>query len=424
MTNFMNSLKSLVSQQMIANAAKVIDEKESNVSNAVSMIIPGLLAILMKRKNHSPQVENILHEAGNLDIVSEVKNLCEERPTEDQRRIGDDFLQQILGDKAADFTDPIAEQACVSKVGTNRLISMIAPIVAGYLGNKLVADKWSKTQLFEALEKNKSGFHAIIPEGVIKAFNLESVFNAVPANNTDNNMAAKTIISPEPPKPEEPKKKGKGWIFWLLLLLLLLLAFLAWRSCNNKKIDEISNSAVKTEKQAESAITDKASQIANTLEGEAAKLTLPDGSVLNVYKGGIEEKILAFLKSDEYKNATDNDLKKKWFVFNGVNFVFGSATELNPDSHHQLDNIVAILKSNKDAKIKIGGYADKKGSEQTNMNISRERAKTIESLLASKGVGNQIVAVEGYGEEFAKHQIAESDAARAEDRDIALRFVK
>ena len=89
-----------------------------------------------------------------------------------------------------------------------------------------------------------------------------------------------------------------------------------------------------------------------------------------------------------------------------------------------LDNIASILKNYKNAKIKIAGFADKKGTEAANMKISQERAKTIESLLEKRGVGPQIVKVQGYGDEFAKHSASESDAQRSEDRDIALRFVK
>ena len=45
-------------------------------------------------------------------------------------------------------------------------------------------------------------------------------------------------------------------------------------------------------------------------------------------------------------------------------------------------------------------------------------------MLDKKGVGSQIVRTEGFGDEYAKHSPQESNEKRAEDRDIALRFVK
>ena len=400
MANFNNSLKSLVNQQMITKAAKTVDEKESNISKAVSIIIPSMLGIFMKRKGHSPQVENILHEAGNLDIISEIENLCEEKPTEDQRRIGDDFLQQLMGDKAADFTNPIAEEAGISRVATNRLVSMIAPIVVGYMGNKLVKEGWTKTQLFDEIEKEKSHFQTIIPTGIIKAFALENILNVTPQKSTF-----------------EQKSKSNSWIMWLVLIVLLLLLLFGWRSCRNK--DVVTESITMTETVKPIVATTPETTARNLIE-----MTLPDSSIIKVYKGGIEEKMIKFMESDEYKNATENDLKGKWFVFDDINFAFNSATELNPESGRQIDNIVAILKSDKNAKIKIGGFADKKGTEEVNMNISEERAKTIEKIFDGKGIGNQVVKIQGYGEEYAKHSTSETDSQRAEDRDIALRFTK
>lgn len=401
MANFNDSLQSLVNQQMITKAAKTVDEKASDISTAVSTIIPSLLGVLLKRKGHSPQVENMMTEAGNLNILSSIENLCEEKPTEDQRKIGDDFLQFLLGDKAADFTNPIADKAGISRVATNRLISMIAPIVVGYLGNKIVRENWSKAQIFNQLEKEKSDFKSAIPSALVKSFGLENLLN------TDT-----------PTKREEPKKSGGKWWIILLILLLLLLLFFGWRSCKNDS-DMVNMQEVVTEE-----VVEPVKSVVMPDKGEMEDMTLPDGSVIKVYNGGIEEKMIKFMESDEYKNATEEDLKNKWFQFDDINFEFGSATDLKPESERQINNIATILKGSKDFKVRIAGFADKKGTEEANMHISQQRAKTIESMLEAKGIGNQIVKTEGYGDEFAKHSASESNDQRAEDRDIALRFVK
>ncbi|MCC8153470.1 MAG: hypothetical protein LIP01_04200 [Tannerellaceae bacterium] len=66
----------------------------------------------------------------------------------------------------------------------------------------------------------------------------------------------------------------------------------------------------------------------------------------------------------------------------------------------------------------------KKGSDEANMAISRERAKYVETLLERAGVGSQVVKTTGVGDENAEHPVTDSDYERREDRDIALRFVK
>lgn len=157
---------------------------------------------------------------------------------------------------------------------------------------------------------------------------------------------------------------------------------------------------------------------------DTSHVMLPNGVKLVAYDDGVEEKMVEYLNSDDYKKATEKELQDKWFQFDNIDFEFGSSTQLKPESQTQLNNIIAILKAYKNAKIKVAGFADKKGTEEVNMEISKERAKTIESLLEKGGVGSQVVKTEGYGDEYAKYSANDSDEKRAKDRDIALRFVK
>lgn len=156
---------------------------------------------------------------------------------------------------------------------------------------------------------------------------------------------------------------------------------------------------------------------------ELTEVTLSDGTKLQAYPGGIEDQMVKFIGSDEYKNATDEDLKKKWFNFDDLNFKFGT-TELTAESKRQLDNIVAILKANPEVKIKIGGYTDKKGSDEANKKLSQSRADAVKAALEKAGVGSQVPEAEGYGEEQATVDENASDEERAKDRKTAVRLIK
>lgn len=160
---------------------------------------------------------------------------------------------------------------------------------------------------------------------------------------------------------------------------------------------------------------------------EAAKtlseVTLPNGTKLQAYPGGIEDQLVKFIGSDEYKNGTAESLKDKWFSFDDLNFVVGK-TELTPESKRQFDNIVAVLKAYPDVKIKIGGYTDKTGDDAANLKLSDSRAKAVQAALQKAGVGAQVPEAEGYGEQFATVAETESDEARKADRKTAVRLIK
>lgn len=153
------------------------------------------------------------------------------------------------------------------------------------------------------------------------------------------------------------------------------------------------------------------------------EVSLPNGTKLQAYPNGIEDQLIKFIESNEYKNGTADTLKDKWFSFDDLNFQFGK-TELVPESKRQLDNIVAILKAFPEVKIKIGGYTDKKGDDAANKKLSDDRAKAVKAALEKSGVGAQVPEAEGYGEEFAKVPETASDKEREADRKTSVRLIK
>lgn len=153
------------------------------------------------------------------------------------------------------------------------------------------------------------------------------------------------------------------------------------------------------------------------------EVSLPNGTKLQAYPGGIEDQLVKFIESADYKNGTNDTLKEKWFNFDDLNFKFGT-TELAPESNRQLDNIVAVLKAFPDVKIKIGGYTDKKGDDAANKKLSDNRAKAVKTALEKAGVGAQVPEAEGYGEERATVDENASDEERKADRKTAVRLLK
>ncbi|MDR2953585.1 MAG: DUF937 domain-containing protein [Prevotella sp.] len=405
MAQIYDSLKALINPDMVSKAASLLEEDPHKVSGAVSSIVPGLLGVILKN-GRTPQFGNILEEAGKLDIASNIEKVFMDKPSKKQQNIGDDFLQHLLGDKAANFTDSIAKESGISKVATNGLVSMIAPVVAGFLGQKMVKEGWSLSGLFSELNKEKSGFLNMIPSGLASGLGLTSLFNSDIASGL---------------KVDKIKNETKGkfrWLIWVILLAALLLAlFYIWKSCS-KPVESAVIAVTDTVKEEATAVVDEVK------EKIATELILPDGTKLNAYTDGIEDQMIAFLNSDEYKNSDKEQLKDKWFNFDNIEFKHGSGSVLTEESYPQLDNIVRILKYYKGTKVKIGGYTDKTGNADVNLKISGERANTIKAYLIKGGLDAATIGAEGYGDKFAKYPADAPDADRAHDRRIALRFVK
>ena len=147
---------------------------------------------------------------------------------------------------------------------------------------------------------------------------------------------------------------------------------------------------------------------------EPLKVTLPNGVVLDAYKGGIEDLLVAFLNDSTAQAGKDN-----WFDFNDLNFTFGTA-EIVPESKKQLNNIVEILKAYPKVKIKLGGYTDKVGDAAANKKLSQDRADAVMTALKESGVGAQVEGAEGYGSEFAKYPESAPEEDRLKDRRVSV----
>jgi outer membrane protein OmpA-like peptidoglycan-associated protein len=101
---------------------------------------------------------------------------------------------------------------------------------------------------------------------------------------------------------------------------------------------------------------------------------------------------------------------------NSVNFEFGKAT-LTTQARVNLDKLVPVFKNYADTDIKIYGYTDSKGSDEFNLNLSKQRATAVKSYLGSRGLVSGRFVSEGMGEEDPIGD-NETDAGRSKNRRV------
>ena len=147
----------------------------------------------------------------------------------------------------------------------------------------------------------------------------------------------------------------------------------------------------------------------------AIKVQLPGGIEIDALKGGIEDKLVAFLN-----DANSQPGKDVWFDFDNLNFKTNSA-EITSESGVQVQNIVAILKAYPKLKIKIGGYTDKTGDSAANLALSQQRADALLAALTKMSANAaQLTGAEGYGSQYAKAAADAPDSEKQKDRRISL----
>jgi len=93
--------------------------------------------------------------------------------------------------------------------------------------------------------------------------------------------------------------------------------------------------------------------------------------------------------------------------------------DLKPESIAELDNVVELLKENPTMTIQINGFTDNIGKTSDNLTLSNNRAKSVVTYLASKGIAVKRLLSKGYG---ASRPIADNktEEGRAKNRRTEL----
>ena len=259
------------------------------------------------------------------------------------------------------------------------------------------------------------------------SYELEFLDEVVPPEK----LALTEEITPEP-KNEGKKKRKFAWWWWIILLIvLLLILFFCWKNCcpcNNKCSTTctapVENVMPETSDAAEPDMEEAPEPAVNNLIndiGDAVSITLPDGKDLKIDKNSSEYQLFSFLNSDDAVDASDNT--KGWITMDKLRFEKGRA-KLTGESEAQLNNIAAIMNFFPNAHIKLGGYTDNTGTNESNMRISSERAKIAAEKLIASGVDANRVNHEGYGSQHPVCPENDTDRCRAANRRIDVRVIQ
>jgi outer membrane protein OmpA-like peptidoglycan-associated protein len=165
------------------------------------------------------------------------------------------------------------------------------------------------------------------------------------------------------------KKKGFNWLPWLLLALGILALLFALSRCNRHDDAAIAPAPAPTASPATGAVTTGAAGagavVATTpTAGQSAAAAGTSG--LGAFLGGSEP-------------------TPRTFQFEKLNFDTAKSA-VRPADAAEIEEVAATLKKYPNARIRIAGYADARGTEPANMALGKARADSIKTALVGKGI--------------------------------------
>jgi OmpA-OmpF porin, OOP family len=107
---------------------------------------------------------------------------------------------------------------------------------------------------------------------------------------------------------------------------------------------------------------------------------------------------------------------------NHLIFDMGKAV-IKPGSFTELDELVAMMKSNMKVEIQLEGHTDNQGSAEANLKLSQDRVDAVKKYLTSKGIAKDRIKTKAFGGTQPLSS-EKTEEARALNRRVELRVLK
>jgi outer membrane protein OmpA-like peptidoglycan-associated protein len=401
--NLIDSVKGLLGGDLISRASATLNEDETRVQNAMSGIVPSVLAGILHKagSGNAGSVLSTAKDTANSNMLSGISNFLGNNSLLDR---GSELLRGIFGNRLNDVVSMISNFAGIRSSSAASLMSVAAPAALGTLGAHAISTNMTERNLVSFLDSQKDSIMRALPSGLnlAGALGVSSLGNI--GSTATNVFPGATAQVRDMPRTMRRSSTAR-WLVPAIVVLAglgLLWYFISTRDSTRENVSMTTP-------------TEPGTMATPPPSGETVKVKLPNGVEINAYENGIEDRLVDFLndRAKEVDNST-------WFDFDKLNFETGSST-ITAESMPQIRNIAAILKAFPNASIKIGGYTDATGDETANKKLSQARAEAVVAELKNNGITDaQLSGAEGYGSKFAKAPANASDEERKMDRRISV----
>jgi outer membrane protein OmpA-like peptidoglycan-associated protein len=395
--NPIESVKTAFPGEMMNKMAGILGESTNNVQQAMQGIIPSvILGIILKTEfGDAYDTLNLSKEAAKIEIPFNQTSLAWWWNTNYK---GIDYLKSLFGGKISDLTDAISSYAGVSSKSASSLLNVVAPASYGVLGRHVIQSNMNVNELKSFLNSEKKKTLNILPAGIF----MEGIMGFENLSGLSEKFGGI----------ESPKVHEKNRLKWIIPACIIALAVGAiWYFLIRQEPAELSSVSIV---HPAAPVKDTIAAAAPVSDGRySAKL--PNGKLLYVKKGSMEDQLAAFFNDPKSKPS-----RRFLFNFDRIRFNTGTAT-ITTETMNQIENVAEILKSYPGARIKIAGFNEKGGDSVLNSTLSENRAEAVAKALKTSGANQgQVTGAEGFGSDFAQYAPDDADSLRARDRRIAL----
>jgi len=120
-------------------------------------------------------------------------------------------------------------------------------------------------------------------------------------------------------------------------------------------------------------------------------------------------------------DAILDEINNKGYATLHINFDTGKS-RISPESYDVVNEIVKMMKASTSLKISIEGHTDNTGNEESNMKLSRNRAKSVLMSLTDENIDMSRLKSEGFGQTKPIEDNS-TEEGKAKNRRVELRKI-
>ncbi|MDO5510124.1 MAG: OmpA family protein [Weeksellaceae bacterium] len=446
--SLLNAIRNEITSGVQDKVSNFVGESRSNTGNAITAIIPAVLAFFADRSQTEAGASSLLNALNDNTFGSVFGNNNYQSVFENNRDSllsrGNSLMASIFGDRLDPFANEISSYANIGSQSSKGIIAALLPLILNVLrGRMSTSDGYTANSLNQVFEGERESIWSAIPSGLSglgAALGLSNwgartssatgnVHDGTTRTTTTTTTTDRTTVDPTPNNP-----RRTNWLLPLLgLLAALLLVWFLMRGCNDTDTTRTTTTTQDTITRTTETpvVTDTRPAVRGTYDaqrdayiydtGAERTITFDDGTTITVGDASSEARVYDFI-TDTGRTVSD-DKTQDWITLDRVYFNTGENT-LTEDSRQQLDNIANIMQRYPNVELKFGGYTDNVGGQEINQPLSDARAKSAMQYVVDQGVATGRMTAEGYGQNHFICEANDTPECKAQNRRVDIRVTR
>jgi len=223
--NILDLAKAALTPDIMQKVSALVGENTANTQRALDRAIPSVLAGLLNFASTNTdglsRLISLLRQRNYTNIIGDLSSLLSGgSATEEFLKSGKDLLGVVFGGRLNALTDLIANSGGVKETSASSLLSLVAPLLLGILGQQTASQGLNAANLVNLLLGQRDSIAKAAPAGLAGILGLANLEDLGSGFASAIAKGATETVVPVTTQAVETSREGSSVGKWLIPLLL------------------------------------------------------------------------------------------------------------------------------------------------------------------------------------------------------------